>query len=202
MKPLSDYEVWSNTCNEDLWLFDKLILSRKLGHICGPLGIPVPKPGKYIVRPCVNLPGMSRGASIQYIEKDTEHLPDGSFWQELFTGVHLSVDYEHGKQIRCTIGILEDKNKSLSRFKLWKVVDRVPTLPSCILDIVNRYQVVNIEMIGDKVIEVHLRGNPDFEDGALECIPIWNDTQKETPSGYTFVPSPDGDRIGFFKKYR
>jgi hypothetical protein len=202
LKHLADYEVWASTDEDDLWIFDKLILSRKLGHVCGPMGVYVPTPGNYVVRPCVNLYGMSRGASIEYIEHDTEHLPDGSFWQEVFSGTHYSVDYENGNQVRCTIGVLEDPAKSLSRFKLWKVDEKHITLPSIIQHFVDKYPAVNVEIIGDKVIEVHLRGNPDFEDGAVEIIPVWSDSQKETPSGYTFVHSPDGDRVGFFKRYR
>ena len=50
-------EAWLNCHNEDLWIFDKLILAKKLGYVCGPIGVDVPEPGYYIVRPCVNIMG-------------------------------------------------------------------------------------------------------------------------------------------------
>lgn len=196
---LYDEDVWPTVADDDLWIFDKLILSRKLGHLCGPAGVDVPAPNNYVVRPCVNLCGMGRGARIDFIEKQTSHLPPGFFWQQIFVGRHLSIDYEDGKQIRCTQGI---KDQALfTRFTNWTVTDDKPVISPIIQDIINRYPRVNVEMIGGKIIEVHLRGNPDFDDGAIEAIPIWRNTPIECPSGYIFVDQPDGDRIGFFKKY-
>ena len=91
--------AWKNADPEDLWIFDKLIVARKLGYSCGPAGTDVLSPDHYIVRPCVNIPGMGRGASIQWIEQDTDHLKDGHFWCELFKGRHISVDYKDGQQV-------------------------------------------------------------------------------------------------------
>ena len=45
---------WQNAEPDERWLYDKLILSRKIGYTCGPSGIDVPKPNFYIVKPCVN----------------------------------------------------------------------------------------------------------------------------------------------------
>ena len=59
---MQDDQAWLSCDVADLWIFDKLILSRKLDYICGPVDVDVPSPGNYIVRPCVNLAGMSRGA--------------------------------------------------------------------------------------------------------------------------------------------
>ena len=89
---MTDEQAWLNCHEDDLWIFDKLILSRKLGYICGPKGLEVPEPGRYIVRPAVNTSGMGEGARIQFLAKSTNHLPPGSFWCEVFTGRHLSID--------------------------------------------------------------------------------------------------------------
>ena len=35
---IDDDEVWDVAHTEDLWIFDKLILSKKLGYQCGPAG--------------------------------------------------------------------------------------------------------------------------------------------------------------------
>ena len=199
MKPLYDTDVWSTVDAEDLWIFDKLILSRRLKYVCGPTGVTVPRPGRYIVRPCVNLMGMSLGAKIVHLEKSTDHLPAGYFWQEIFEGRHLSIDFKWNKMIRCTEGFVNKNN--ISRFDRWIVTDDYPRLPAIVHRLVTKYEYANVEMIGGKVIEVHLRGNPDFDDGAVEVIPVWNDESPEVDDRFVYVPDEDGDRLGFYKRY-
>ena len=60
--------IWMNADPDDLWVFDKLILSKKLGYACGPVGTNVPKPDWYIVRPCVNAIGLGLGAQKVWID--------------------------------------------------------------------------------------------------------------------------------------
>ena len=55
-------EMWKTINPDEMWVLDKLILSRKMGYICGPVGTDVPKPDWYIVRPCVNAMGLGLGA--------------------------------------------------------------------------------------------------------------------------------------------
>jgi hypothetical protein len=91
---MDDKDFWNTTDPNDLWLFDKLILSKKLGYICGPAGVSPPKESVYIVRPCVNFRMMSAGAKFMKLSPN-EHsaVPDGYFWCEVFNGRHLSFDY-------------------------------------------------------------------------------------------------------------
>ena len=35
---MDDDDVWELAHEEDLWIFDKLILSKRLGYQCGPVG--------------------------------------------------------------------------------------------------------------------------------------------------------------------
>ena len=42
------------------WVYNKLELSEKLGYLCGPSTVPVPKTGKYVERPIINLSNMLR----------------------------------------------------------------------------------------------------------------------------------------------
>jgi hypothetical protein len=144
---LYDEQVWPLVHDSHLWVFDKLILSRRLGHLCGPACVSVPKPDFYVVRPCVNLSGMGTGAEVQWIEDTTDHLPPGYFWQEVFHGRHLSVDYHNGVQVRCTEGFKVDG--SLSKFSRWVVTDDHPQIPSLIADLSLQYEKVNVEMIGE-----------------------------------------------------
>ena len=85
-------QVWSIAHPEDLWVLDKLILSRHLNYTCGPVGVDVPKPAHYIIRPCVNALGLGIGTQKIFLTKSTDHLPTGYFWSEVFFGRQLSVD--------------------------------------------------------------------------------------------------------------
>ena len=132
----TDDEIWDTAHVEDLWIFDKLILSKKLGYQCGPAGLEPPESKKYIVRPCVNSLGMSRGAYIEYFEKDanTDDLPPGTFWCEIFEGRHLSVDYVTNLKTRTisqgltTEGFRND-NDPLWKFEKWIRIDEYVKYP-------------------------------------------------------------------------
>jgi hypothetical protein len=192
---LFDEDVWPTIDPDDLWIYDKLILSRKLGYICGPVGTPVPQPGQYIVRPVTNLLGMGRGARIIHIENDTDHLTPSHFWCEVFTGRHLTVDYVAGEQTLCVEGFRS--SRKLYKWDRWEVVDdRVP-LPSILTPLV-KYGTINCEFIGGNLIEAHLRGNPDFHDGEQEIHVVWEGEDTTPPPGMTFVESSEYKRLGFF----
>ena len=62
---------WNSIHPKDLWIYNKLILNRLLGHLCGPTGVPVPYSGYYIVRPSINLLGMGRFSRKEWINNDT-----------------------------------------------------------------------------------------------------------------------------------
>ena len=200
---MEDYEIeaiaWKNAKDEDLWLFDKLIVARKLGYVCGPVGMVVPKPDTYIVRPCVNIPGMGRGATFQHIKDDTKHLPYGYFWCEVFKGRHVSVDYKDGKQVLAVEGMRNPEDE-LWRFTWWQKIDEVFPLPSIFYSLIKKYEYINIEYIDGKVIEIHLRHNPDFVWNNTVAIPVWNDRlfEIQLAPDMRFVESPDYNRKGFF----
>ena len=45
-------------------------------------------------------------------------------------------------------------------------------MPDVIKEAVTEHEIVNCEYIGGNLIEVHLRHNPDFENGEMEFIPV------------------------------
>lgn len=187
---IGDIDVFDRISLDDLWCVDKLILSKKLGYECGPAGIPPTAPGQYIVRPIVNLKMMGVGATIQYLDSDS--IPDGYFWCEMFTGRHLSFDYHWGKQTLAVEGFRNNTNR-LDRFSCWTKIDKEFKLPEILQTVADRYAWLNVEVIGDKVIEVHFRYNDDFANhNANTIIPVWKDE---------FYPSSAGDRLGFMLKY-
>jgi len=190
---------WRNADPNELWIYDKLILSRKLGYTCGPAGIDVPKPNFYIVKPCVNVLGLGLGAKKVKLEKYTMHLPHGSFWCEWFEGRHLSVDYRYGEQWLCVEGF--KKKNTLIKWDKWVRTDDVVPLPKVLEQFKNK-PIINCEFIGGKLIEAHFRSNPDFPDNRKEFIPVWKGQDKNPPEGYQYIDYPDvHGRIGAFIKY-
>jgi hypothetical protein len=190
---------WQNADPDELWIYDKLILSRKLGYTCGPAGIDVPKPNFYIVKPCVNVLGLGLGAKKVTLEKYTMHLPHGSFWCEWFEGRHLSVDYRYGEQWVCVEGF--KKKNTLIKWDKWVKTDDVVPLPKVLEQFKNK-PIINCEFIGGKLIEAHFRSNPDFPDNRKEFIPVWEGQDKNPPEGYQYIDYPDvHGRIGAFIKY-
>lgn len=181
-----DYEIWEKLPHTHLWLYDKLIVSKTLGYVCGPKGLTVPEAKLYVVRPITNMLGMSIGTSYYYIKDDTDYLPDGTFWCEMFTGRHLSVDYYNGEQKLCVEGF-----KDYIRFNKWqKVYDKIP-YPD-FLSFVDGW--VNIEFIGGKIIEIHLRRNPDFVNHNYSVLyPVYRG--QRIPEN--FIKDKEHDRIGF-----
>jgi hypothetical protein len=191
--------VWASIDPDDIWVMDKLILSRKMYYNSGPVGLDVPHPGYYIVRPCVNMLGLGLGAQKVFLEKDTCHLHVGHFWCEWFEGRHLSIDYHWGKQTLAVEGI-----KPADTFTKWshwlKVADRIK-LPNILNEFATRHEWINCEFIGGKLIEVHLRHNEDFDGNITHFIPVWEGESIDPPDGYKYRVYPDvHGRIGAFIK--
>jgi hypothetical protein len=185
---VDDCDVFQEVLADDLWCLDKLILARKLGYLCGPAGVAPPVPNHYIVRPIWNMRMMSRGASVQYLTRDS--IQDGYFWCEVFSGRHRSFDYEYGRQ---TLGV-EGFRKSgrLDRFHYWTRIMDEFKLPQVLEDVAKRYRHFNVEAVGDKIIEAHFRYNDDFHNHSAQTVrPVWQDE---------FYSSPCGDRLGFIKE--
>lgn len=201
MDKYDEETAWLNVKPEDMWLLDKLILSRKLGYSCGPVGVDVPSPDWYIVRPALNALGMSRGAEIKWIEDITDHLPLGFFWCEIFGGRHRSADYVYGTQTLCVEGF--KPSDELYRFSKWvKITDKIP-YPRVLGKI---FPYVNCEFIGNRLIDVHFRLNPDFANGETELFPVWNDVENledarpKLAGEWEFIKAEDYLRKGFWSK--
>ena len=183
--------AWINTDPEDLWVFDKLILARKLGYICGGMGVNVPKPDYYIVRPCVNLYGLGLGAKMEYLEQDTCHLPPGHFWCELFKGRHLSIDYQWGEQKLAVEGFKPEE--TFIQWNKWVQISVEVPFPKILDSFLSKYEWINCEFIGGKLIEIHFRRNPDFSYNNTEYIPVWQ--------GQDSMP-PTWEKLDTSEKYR
>ncbi len=191
---LDGNDEWNQIHPSDLWVYNKLFLSRVLGYTCGPVGTTVPRPDFYIVRPSFNLMGMGRFARKEWLEQYTDHIHPSEFWCEIFEGEHLSVDFHHQKADLIVLGT-RDPNDPYYKWKKWEKVDRNVEFPDILKDLKGNYEWINCEFIGKNLIEVHFRRNPDFRYGNSVAIPVWDGEKIEN---MPFIEDPDYFRQGFY----
>jgi len=187
---------------DDLWIYNKLQLSKKLKYNCGPIGCTIVKEGWYIVRPAINFLGMGRKALKKWITyKDNPDLygNPGDFWCEWFDGDHISVDFYHKEPILTVKGTKNHASEE-SEWLKWERIDKIVDFPKILDKIGDKYSSINIEMIGDKIIEVHLRHNPNFIWGNSVAIPVYDLKKQKCPVDYKFVKSKEYNREGFYIK--
>ena len=228
-----DYEAWEQFPHHR-WVFNKLELSMKLKYRCGPACVPVRFDGNYIVRPIYNLYGMSLSAYPAYLRasnhKEMEnhaYIQPGHFWCEWFDGEHYSIDYKWADEGRggvhshwapiCTTIATKDGLK----FTQWEKIDNIyKKLP----DWIYQFEDVgwlNIEFIGDKLVEIHLRSGNDIvhEDPiGTRIIPHWKNDDirkidKLQKDGWTYYKNYNDEgpyaasgyinnpRMGYLKKW-
>lgn len=197
---LVDEDVWKFIDDEDIWIFDKLIVARKSGHICGSRSFEIPESGMYCIRPVTNFKGHSLNSRIEYREKGDKMMDihPGEFWVKKFNGLHVSVDYIGGEQA-LTVAGYRNQSDPLHRFNYWVKEKHYLPLPKMLHGFVDKYPVINCEYIGGKLVEIHLRQNPDFLWGNTRMIPVWDVEQLDNiPSGFRYIPDnpPEEKRLG------
>jgi hypothetical protein len=198
-KPLveEDFESWERYKNtEHRWVFNKLEVAMMQGLHAGPAATAPQKSGTYIQRPTYNVYGMGISAKQFVYDKENDYerminhdlVPPGSFWCEWLSGEHLSIDYNqdvNGFWHTRSVWSGEHNSKdNLTRFSSWERLhndyaprwNELPLDPSFLYD--PNVPVFNVEMIGEHIIEIHLRlGNDPFDEYPVgsELIPVWND---------------------------
>lgn len=209
--------------DEDCWgkypqyreFFNKMWVAEKMGYLSGPGGVRIPKSGMYCVRPIYNLDGMGKGTTIKYLVEGDSSTPPGYFWCEYFEGTQYSVDFARDESQNWYIKLaveagIDSKTKMFScyKFSYWKKLGiehyykfKRPQL----LDKIYNVDTVNVEYIDDKVVEIHLRGNPDFEGHSFTQLDVcWASDKKEYDASWTFIPSVErleqDTRLGFYAK--
>lgn len=197
MERINDSDVWTSCPTEHLWIYDKLILAKKLGYSAGPAGICVPKPDWYVVRPITNCRMMGLGAYRAWLIPDRDNIPDGYFWCEWFSGRHITIDYNFGQQSLTAEGI--KFTNSLNRFSSWEKIDYPYKLPDCLQQVADVSEWLNIELIDGKIIEAHLRYNDDFSGhNGSKIWPVWTDKKISQPPNTKFIENACGSRQGFW----
>ena len=216
-----NHEMW-DIKPEYRWKFNKLELGYKLGHNVGPVPLLPKTSGYYCIRPIYNLTGLGLYARKMYIDVNDVNmmygLHPGEFWTEWWTGDQYSIDYiwHNGWQpIHAAIGINNDDN--LLKFDSWHKVDPPNFKLPSLLNELKDNEILNIEFIDSKIIEVHLRLGNVFgdwldTDDATTLIPAWKSKyeveaqqreqdgwkfKKDYDHGFSYIEEP---RIGFWYK--
>lgn len=200
--PKYDDDAWQEFPHHRDW-FNKLWLSMLLDYNCGPCGVAPADSGFYCVRPIYNLAGMGVGARKQFISAgDYRQVEPGYFWCEWFEGDQHSVTYEWRNDNWMPVSSWrgERSDYDLSRFLYWERSMFAPLLPDTFSALADA-SFLNVEFVGGKIVEVHLRRSPDPEEWTV-IIPVWSDEEPSTEG--TFIPHYDDadgylstPRIGF-----
>lgn len=190
-----DCDAWVKYPQHRRW-FNKLDLSMRLGYECGPCGLPPMSSMVAVVRPIYNLSGMGVGARKQVIEAgDFSAVEPGYFWNEWFDGPQTSVAFRwtgsEWEPLSAWVG--ERGNDELFRFSRWVRSSHHGWVLPSFFDELSDVGEINVEFIGDKPIEVHLRESPDPDLGS-EIIPIWDGD--DIPDGSRYIEAAD-DADGF-----
>ncbi len=192
--PTTDDAAWEHFPTYR-WVYNRLEIALSQGIACAPVGID-PKAYPLFLKPITNLYGGGLGArSIESEEEfgKYEHL-SGHFWMEYLTGEHLSHDlvlidgkaayaltfrgHSLGQGMFDYWEIIEE-NKACGYSKTW-VEKHLRGYTGC----------VNIETIGNRIIECHLRmgdidgiGDPDLMQSIVDAYSYgkWNYAKKIPP---------------------
>ena len=152
------------------WLYNKLLVARSQGLDCGP---PTRRPSTFPVfsKPITNLEGMGVGAHVVRNSSEFErYCKADNFWTELLSGVHVSTDWAlirgEPRWCRHTRGIPGPGGT----FDYWIVETGArPELESYSREWISHFLpdytgMLNIETIGGRIIEVHLRFSDQWPD--------------------------------------
>ena len=83
---------------------------------------------------------------------------------------------------------------------MWKKIEIQIEFPDILKNLKGDYEWINCEFIGNRLIEVHFRRNPDFRYGNSVAIPVWKGDSKRIEEKYQFISDQDYLREGFWIK--
>jgi hypothetical protein len=160
--PVDDPPTW-DLYPERRWLYNKLVICETQGLPHGPHGTAPPQ-FPVFSKPIYNLRGMGMDGRIIESADDYEAaLTPGHFWMQLLTGPHVSSDLAlaNGRIAWCrhTTG----QPGPQGTFDYWIVhAEGMPDLEAYLAEWIGRHLrgftgIVNVETIGGRIIECHLR---------------------------------------------
>ncbi|MBK1720687.1 hypothetical protein [Thiocystis violacea] len=179
---VSDAAAWRLNPNHRQ-VYNKLDLALSVGLVAAPCGVDpgdlgVAADAQVFVKPILNLAGMSLNA--RAVPAAAVPNEAGSFWCERLRGSHTSSDclVREGRAVwfAHTQG---SEVKDAERSVYWDVGVALPALEPWLADwvadnLAGYTGLCNIEMIGGRPIEVHLRGSNGFFDlYGSDFLPAW-----------------------------
>lgn len=177
--PCSDAEAWRQNPG---WRFvyDKLELYRRLGQAAAPSGVEPPSDVPVVYRPIVNLDGMATATWLAPVghASRTRSFP-GFFWSVLYTGPQFSIDFaiNDGRIVWWSVTRASASHTHIfgpGVFDCWLIgdegsgaIEALAAARKAVEDLLTSrsgayHGMANVEIIGDKVIEVHLRFSTQF----------------------------------------
>jgi hypothetical protein len=180
--PVNDAAAWRlNPAHRHI--YDKLRLALDAGLTAAPCGVSpmdlgIAPDAEVFVKPITNLAGM--GLSARSVRADQVPMEPGSYWCERLTGTHTSSDclVQDGEP-RWFAHTRGSDLKDASRPVYWAIGVELPQIEAWVGDWVRRNLagytgICNIELIGGKPIEAHLRGSNGFFDlYGPDFLPAW-----------------------------
>lgn len=184
------------------WVYDKCLVAQTSNILAAPLGVDPPADAHIlVVKPITNLWGMGRGARLMHPAAIVYE--PGMMWSEVVQGRHVSVDMRldpHRRRVEWQATSVGSPSETFGRFDMWELISgRLPetaTAEAWALAHLRDYAgCCNIELIGNRVIEVHLRLTQDWLEAgvygpndtkpppAATLIPIWSDDETEGDNG-------------------
>ncbi len=185
------------------WIYNRLLVAQSQGIECGLHDSP---PQRYPVfcKPVTNLKGMGVGACVVRTERDfRRNCRQGDFWTRLLSGEHVSTDWVVVRGDTAWCRHTRGEPGIAGTFDYWSIEARGrPRLERYCRDWIRTHLreytgMVNIETIGGRIIEAHLRFAdqwPDlYGDGWLEAVVrlhqyrYWEYTEGRRVDGYSVV---------------
>ena len=200
--PTDDETAWE-LFPEHAWVYNKLTVCQSQGLPCAPHGVP-PRQFPVFSKPIYNMRGMGIGGEVVESAEDLKlKLYAGYMWMPLFEGDHVSTDVAvvDGEPVwwRHTTGT----PLGGGMFDYWTVeADPRPELEAYCGDWLRRHLkgyagMVNMETIGGRIIEVHLRFGDQWPDlygpGWVEALVelyrdgTWSFQDRDRRTGYSVV---------------
>jgi hypothetical protein len=185
------------------WVYDKLAVALSQKLEAGPHGTPPPR-FPVFSKPIVNLKGMGVGSRVLHSQADyDQHSAPGHFWMTLLDGRHVSSDLAVLDGVPRWWRHVTGKPAGEGTFDYWTIhaepeADIEQRCGAWVRRHLAGYTgMLNLETIGDTIIEVHLRFADQWPDlygaGWVEAVArlyesgVWNFADADRRGGYSAV---------------
>jgi hypothetical protein len=200
--PTEDFDAYQwNPAHH--WVYNKLLIAETQGIPCAPHGV-TPTIFPVFSKPLINLRGMGAGSRVlANLQEYEEHESGGHFWMTLLTGDHVSSDIAVVDGTALWFRHAQGIPSGAGTFDFWiiaaeRAVDLERYCGTWLARNLRGYSgMVNLETIGGRIIEVHLRFSDQWPDlygrdwldavVGLYAHGEWKFAAADTRTGYSVV---------------